>query len=243
VPEGLSTEDGQAIDLDAAERDFARAMAAPEPDEPEAPAPPKRQELTEEELGAKYGWTTGPNGERRAKRAKGRPRTQARLTEAPPQASEKPGKPPKSQGVNQIPKSLLQPLSELTSAVWMLCAAIPIPAEPLRVKVRAQAAILKANQVGLVQGVDMMARHNGVIRRGVEMLTMGSAGWVLPATMAVAPFCAQSAQLWRMDPAQLVGLAQQTEDEWAEQFAAMQQAMGLADPEPEEEPGEEAMAA
>jgi len=219
MPEGLSTEDGQAINLDAAEQEFARAMAAPEPDEPEHPAPPKRAQPTEEELGEKYGWTTLPDGTRRAKRAKGRP-AKPRTTTAPPAAA---GKPAKGKGDTEPRPDLTQPLSELTSALWMVMAAAPVPVEGLRVKVRAQAKILRENQAGLVQGLNLMAQNNGTIRRGVEMLTMGGASWVLPATMAVAPFAVQSAQLWRMDPAELVGLAQQTEQEWADEFRAMQQ--------------------
>src|SRR5260370_972584 len=55
MPEGLATEDGTAIDLDAAEQEFARAMAAPEPDEPVHAAPPKPQDPSEEELGGQSG--------------------------------------------------------------------------------------------------------------------------------------------------------------------------------------------
>lgn len=238
MAEGLATEDGQVLDLDAAEREFARAMAAPEPDEPEAPAPPRREQLSEEELGAKYGWTTDAQGNRRAKRAKGRPKTAARVTEAPAAAAEKPARGKADAG----PKpDFSRPLTEFTSALWMVLAAAPVPAEGLRVKVRAQAKVLRGNQAGLVQGLNLMAQHNGTIRRGVELLTMGSAGWVLPATMAVAPFCVQSAQLWRMDPAGLIGLAEETEREWAAEFEAMQQQ--LADLQAEAQPaGQEAAA-
>jgi hypothetical protein len=237
--EGLATEDGTAIDLDASEQAFARAMAA-QSDEPEHPAPPKREQLSEEELGAKYGWTTGPNGERRAKRAKGRPSTKPRTTDAKPQEPQKPGKP---KGDAPAKPDFTGPLADLTSAMWMVMAAVPIPAEPLRIKVRAQAKILRENRGGLVQGVNVMAQNNGVIRRGVEVLAMGSGGWILPATMAVAPFCVQSAQMWKMDPAELVGLAEQTEAEWEAEFKAMTAAMGLGDPEAEEEPDEEPVAA
>jgi hypothetical protein len=230
MPEGLATEDGTAIDLDAAERDFARAMAAPEPDEPEHPAPPKRAELTEEELGARYGWTVGPDGEKRAKRAKGRPSTKPRVTDAKPQEAQKPSKP---SGKADAKPDLSGPLTELTGALWMVMAAAPIPADSLRIKVRAQAKILREHRGGLVQGINLMAQNNGTIRRGVEMLTMGGASWVLPATMAVAPFAVQSSQLWRMNPAELVGLAEQTEAEWKAEFKAMQAEMGLAEPEPE----------
>lgn len=39
MPEGLKTASGEAVDLDG---EFARAMAAPEPDEPVAAAPPRK---------------------------------------------------------------------------------------------------------------------------------------------------------------------------------------------------------
>ena len=43
MPEGLINADGQAVALDPAELEFARAMAAPEPNQkPDYPAPPKR---------------------------------------------------------------------------------------------------------------------------------------------------------------------------------------------------------
>lgn len=216
MPEGLSTEDGTAIDLDAAEQEFARAMNAPEPDEPEHPAPPKREQLSEEELGAKYGWTTGPDGQRRAKRAKGRPSAKPRETMAPP-----PQEPPKGGKGKDAKPDFTGPLTEFTEALWMVAAATPIPSEVLRVKVRAQAKVLRSTQGGLVQGVNLMAQHNGTIRRGVEALTMGGAGWVLPAVMALAPFAVQSAAVWRADPADLVKLAAETEKEWAEEFEAM----------------------
>src|SRR6266567_6288484 len=172
MPEGLATEDGTAIDLDAPPPEFARAMAAPEPGEPEHPAPPRREQLSEEELGAKYGWTTNPDGTRRAKRAKGRPSARARTTTAPAAAE----KPARGKGEAEPKPDLSQPLAELTSAMWMVLAAAPVPAEPLRIKLRAQARVLRENQAGVVQGVSVMAANNGMIRRGVEALTMGSAG-------------------------------------------------------------------
>ena len=241
MAEGLATEDGTAIDLDAAEADFARAMAAPEPDEPEHPAPPKRVQPTEEELGEKYGWTTLPDGTRRAKRAKGRP-AKARTTDAKPQEPQKSSKPSGKPGQTDAKPDLTQPLSELTSALWMVAAAAPIPVEGLRVKVRAQAKILRENQAGVVQGVGIMAANNGTIRRGVEALTMGSAGWVLPATMALAPFAVQSMAVWRAKPEDLAELAAQTEQEWKDEFEAMAAAMGIG-PAGAEEPEQEAAAA
>lgn len=226
MPEGLATADGTAIDLERSEQEFARAMAAPEPDEPEHAAPPKRQQLSEEELGAKYGWTTGPDGERRAKRAKGRPSTRPRQTTAPA-ADGKPAKGGKTPGDPAAKPDLSGPLTEFTSALWMVMAASPIPSDGIRIKVRAQAKVLRENQGGLCQGINLMAQHNGTIRRGVELLTTGNAGWVLPACMALAPFAVQSASVWKSSPADLVALSAETEAEWAEEFASMKAEMGL----------------
>src|SRR6266567_3620786 len=91
MPEGLAPEDGTAIALDAPPPEFARAMAAPEPGEPEHPAPPRREQLSEEELGAKYGWTTNPDGTRRAKRAGAAPPVTLGSSAAPA-AAEKPAR-------------------------------------------------------------------------------------------------------------------------------------------------------
>src|SRR5579859_4193039 len=48
MPEVLATADGRKVDLDESDRAFAAAMAAPRGDEPEAPAPPKREPVDPE---------------------------------------------------------------------------------------------------------------------------------------------------------------------------------------------------
>jgi len=217
MPEGLATEDGAAIDLDRAEQEFARAMAAPEPGEPEAPAPPKRAPADEEApFGRKLDGTP--------KKAPGGRPVKPRVTDTKPVTATKGGK---GGGAAGDAPDYTQPLADLTSGLWMVLAAAPVPNDGMRIKLRAQAAILKENQPGIVQSVALMAAHNGTVRRGVEMLTTGGASWALPAIMGLAPFCVQTAQLWRTDPAELVSLAAKTEAEWDEQFKAMQQAMGL----------------
>jgi hypothetical protein len=70
------------------------------------------------------------------------------------------------------------------------------------VRVRLQANLVAEHSAGLTKGIDAAAQNNAVIRRGVEALTMGSAGWVLPAVLAVAPFAASSYALWRSDVTQ-----------------------------------------
>jgi hypothetical protein len=211
MPEVLATADGRRIDLDESDRAFAAAMAAPRRDEPEAPAPPKREPVDPE---APYGRKVDGTPK---KSPGGRP-PKPRVIEAP-RGAEKPQDGRKDAAPAQ---DYSQGLSEFTEALWMVLAATPVPWPEMRVKVRAQAYVLQANQGGVVQGVNAMAQHNGTIRWGVEKLTTGSAGWVLPAVMALAPFAVQSAMIWRA-PANgdMERIAAETERQWEETFAAM----------------------
>jgi hypothetical protein len=84
MPETLLTEDGQALDLDAAERDFARSMAAPEPSEPQAPAPPKRVTDPEAPFGRKVDGTP--------KKAPGGRPSKPRVTDARPDPAQARGR-------------------------------------------------------------------------------------------------------------------------------------------------------
>lgn len=226
MAETLMTADGATLDLDTAERDFARSMAAPEPSEPQAPAPPRRTADPE----APYGRTVSG----RPKRAPGGRPPKPRVTEAAPATSGT----AKGKAAAE-PADYTGRLGEFTSALWMVMAGSPVPNDGLRLKIRAQARILKEHQGGLCQGVNLMAQHNSVIRRGVEALTMGSAGWVLPAVMAVAPFAVQTGQLWRSPPGEAVHqMAEETESEWKAVFADIQLQMGLAGGQaPEDGPG------
>ena len=211
MPEGLATADGRVLDLDDSERAFAAAMAAPSGDEPEHPAPPKLAADPEAPYGRKVDGTP--------KKAPGGRPPKARVSAAPAAAAAP--RPAGGAGKAEAVADFSQPLNEFLQGVWMAAAALPVPDGSLRVRVRAQAAVIRSNAGGLVQSVNMMAQHNATIRWGVEKLTTGSAGWVLPACMALAPFAVQSAQVWRMDPAQLTRLAEQTDREWDQVFNAM----------------------
>lgn len=102
MPEGLTTADGQPIDLEAAEQDFHRAMAAPEPDErPEYPSPPRRDPAT-------------PKADRPRKTSADKPRT-ARSVPASPRGSKKPEPVDRKGGVD----GLLQ----ITAGVLMVLPA------------------------------------------------------------------------------------------------------------------------
>jgi hypothetical protein len=212
MPEALATADGKPIDLDDTDRAFAAAMAAPRGDEPEAPAPPKREPADPEApFGRKLDGTP--------KKAPGGRPAKARMIEGPQPT----GKPQDGKKDAGPAPDYTQGLSEFTEALWMVLAATPVPWPEVRVKVRAQAYVLRSNQGGVVQGVNAMAQHNGTIRWGVEKLTTGSAGWVLPAVMALAPFAVQSGMIWRAPPnGDMERLAAETEQQWKETFAAMQ---------------------
>lgn len=183
----LVTEDG-AMDEEAVNREFARAMAAPEPNEETAPAPQRKQatESTAQPVAepsddpkhdkARTSSSTGSTG-RSGRR--GRPR---KTEEAKPAPSE---------------GAYVQPVAELLQSLTIVGALAPIPDGPLQTRVRLQAYLVGEHAPGLATAVDSAARHNAVIRKAVESLTMGSAGWVLPAVLAVAPFAAQSLGLWR----------------------------------------------
>lgn len=187
----LETPDGE-LDETAVEREFAKVMAKPPADEPTAPAPARKsvdeqgprasqtaQEPAEDPKHDKPRRTSAPGGSGDGRRGRGRPR---KAEQAAPQPAE---------------GAYVQPVAEFLNALTIVGAMAPVPDGPLQAKVRLQAALVNQHQAGLATAVDSAARHNEVIRKGVEALTMGSAGWVLPAVLAVAPFAAQSLGLWR----------------------------------------------
>lgn len=217
MPEGLATADGFTLDLDDSERAFAAAMAAPPADDPEHPAPPRREPVDPEApFGRKVDGTP--------KKARGGRPPKPRVQEAPAGA----GKP--AAGLKAVPpvRDFSAPLAEFVQGVWMAAAATPVPWPELRTKVRAQAYLLKANAGGIVQGVNTMAQHNAMIRRGVEVLTTGSAGWVLPAMFALTPFVAQTAALWRSPLTEAAEqMAAATEAEWEAAVTEIKAEMGM----------------
>ena len=208
--ETLSTADGQAIDLDEAEQQFAAAMAAPRSDEPEAPAPPKREPTDPD---APYGRKVDGT----PKKAPGGRPPKPRMIEGPKDGG-------KAKGNDQPPsgRDYTAPLMEFCEGLYMIGASVPIPHDPTRVRVRVQAHVIRSNAPGIAQSVNTMAQHNGTIRAGVEKLTMGTAGWVLPAVMALAPFAFQSAALWRAPiEGDMRDIADQIDADWKETVEAM----------------------
>ena len=199
MPEQLVTADGAAVSVEESERIFAAAMAAPPASDPEMPLPPAF------DPGAPHGRKLDGT----PKKAPGGRPPKARTLPPVPAVSPAPA------GTKTTAPDYTRPLAEFTDGLWMVLAAVPVPEGNLRIRVRAQAHILKANQPGVVTAVNSMAQHNATIRWGVEKLTLGSAGWVLPAVMALAPFAVQSAQIWRTEPTEgMILAAKDTEQEW-----------------------------
>lgn len=195
-------------------------MSAPEPDEPQHPAPERKDPVAEAE-------------EKPAEPCEKPSHTKARTTASTSGSGgqKRRGRPPKAKAEPAAPAegAFVQPVAEFLQALTIVGATAPVPPGDLRTKVRLQAALVNQHVGGIATAVDAAARNNAVIRRGVEALTMGSAGWVLPAVLAVAPFAAQSAGLWRSPVAE--GMAEQA-DGFAEAVKAQLQGAGQADARP-----------
>lgn len=230
MPEGLATAEGERIDFDQTEREFAAAMAAPSSDDGEAQGPPDVPPIDPE---APYGWTK----EGAPKRRPGRPPKQDKARTVPGSSVSKATAPPKGgKGDSQAqgPRDYSEGLSDFTQLLWMGLAGLPIPGDERRIRCRVQAAVLKENQAGVVSGVNIMAQHNGVIRWGVEKLATGEASWIFPAILALMPFAVQTSMLWRVPVnGDMAKMAEGVENEFSEVFSSILQQMGLVDDEPE----------
>lgn len=158
--EGLQTEDGTPVDVPPVDnpktpdQEWAAAMAAPEPGEPTAPAPPKKD--PEAPYGRKADGTPkkGPGG-RPPKKA-----TAERKAEKP--------------RVQAARKDFREPLTDLTRLAWGVLA-ISAPAD---------AGALQLHGPGMVEAWNALAQENAQVARGIEWLTTGSAyGAVVMATV------------------------------------------------------------
>lgn len=176
----------------ALERDAGQAAAQDVP-----PPPPRRDPDAphgRDEQGqplAPYG--TKADGTPRLKPAgPGRGRTgpaaidPPRVTAAPP-----PG------AAQAAARDYAEQLDELGEGVWMLLSGVPVPWRGVRIRVQAQAAILKANKPVLVRSCNTIARHSPAFAARVDALTSGNAAWILPAMFGLAPFVGQSLAMWR----------------------------------------------
>ena len=208
MAEGLSTVDGEDLALDRAEQEFAAAMAAPPADGPAAAAPAKRPPRPADDPdAAPHGWTWA-DGEWRPKKAPGRPSTagdKPRVTTGPAApakaATAKPG--PKA-AVSQPARDYRKTVAESVEALWFVLATTPVPDKAfglnlagVRTRLRVQAALLESNVDGLTNGLNTLGQHNKMVGRALDRLASGEGGlWVLPACMMLAPFVAQTGQLW-----------------------------------------------
>lgn len=182
----LKTPDGAELDEAEVNRRFAQSMAAPEPDEPIAPAPEPNDPAQDPEPPA----PTDKASHSRTRAAKGTPARGGRRGRGrPPKAAAAPAVLPEG--------TFTQAVAETLEALAIGGALVPLPTAAMRTRVRLQAQLVSEHTLGLASAIDGAARHNATIRRGVEALTQGSAGWILPAVVAVAPFAAQTLNLWR----------------------------------------------
>lgn len=177
MAEGLQTTDGTVLDVAPADDDakaFAAAMAAPESTDAEVPAPPKREAAADAE--APYG-----------RKADGSPKKGPGGRPPKPSRTERPRVETTAVASGQPGRDYTEDLTGLAQGVWFLLASLP--------PTQAQAALFKAHRGGLVNGWNVAAQANPMIRGGVEWLT-GSGTWVAAVAMATVPFVMQSIALW-----------------------------------------------
>jgi hypothetical protein len=183
----LETPD-RVLSEDEVTQEFAKAMSAPEPDEPLAPAPPR---------------TDSGSAERPSEPsevpADDKPRTRPSSRGTGAKRGRPKGSTKKAADAAPAEGTYVRPVSEFLQALTVTGALIPVPDGPLRTRVRLQANLVAAHSAGLATAADLGARNNTFIRKGVESLTTGPGGWVLPCTLALAPFAAQSLALWRAE--------------------------------------------
>lgn len=99
-----------------------------------------------------------------------------------------PGK--KKEPVKLTPKDYTQDLTALTDAVWIAGSSIGMTAP--------YAAVLKMNQVQLVQALNAGANSNATVRRYVETFSgSGNATWVVQLGMVAVQMGMQGLQLSR----------------------------------------------
>jgi hypothetical protein len=225
MAEGLATADGQKIDLDNVEQEFAAAMAAPSADDPEAPAPPDMPPYDPE---APYGRKVDGSPKKAPGGRPAKPRTTTQ--KAIGGGSEKDAK-----GGKDEPQAstYAKGLEEFFAGIALALAVSPIPGrDELRVRCRVQAHVLKQTGDGLAAGLGTTAEHNGVVRWGVEKLTKGGGAWVLPAALAVAPFSVQTYMLWKAPvEGDMRLMADHIEEEALKEFKA-EMGMDTEEPEP-----------
>jgi hypothetical protein len=152
------------------------------PDKPEIAAPPKR-ELPSEVPADK----SDPGYTPRSRRGRPPKDQRARTTNVDPKDVKK-----AREAAKLEPKDFTGDLAAITDAVWLAGSQIA-PVSPY-------AAILKANQAGLVSALNQAANQNGTVRNYVEKLSGGGNGsWMMSLSMVGVSMAMQSMQMAR-DP-------------------------------------------
>lgn len=198
------------------------------PEVPAIPADPK----------APFGYMVDPvTGETRPKKAPGRGSGKPKDAAAPP-AKRSANRPRTAPVIGQAgpvavkvdTRTTGQKVAELADGLWMLTASAPagkgkmfgIDLEALAVKAKAQGWLIQQHKPGLVQGVSLMAQQSDWIKRGVDALTTGNVGTVLPAMFAVLPFVMASSALWKGNADAARPLAAESDAQFAKLAAQMQ---------------------
>lgn len=116
-------------------------------------------------------------------------------------------------------KDYTEDVDDLADGVWMVLSGFPVRGN-LKIKLGAQAYVLRQNKDGLAKGGNIAAQHHEGTAQLIEKLTVGGAAWILPAMFAVAPFVAQSLQIWRTPAAELAATAEYNDLEFKEMITA-----------------------
>ena len=203
---------GEPVDIDAAEKSFHGAMAAPEPGEqPDYPAPPRR------DYGTKEDGTP--------KRAAGRPR---KTSAERPRAGKVPDPPPakpRNAAKDLPPGDYTAQLASFGQGVWMGLAAIPLA------HAQAFAGVWKIQLPAQVAAWNAAAQQDPGVRRAVEKLAGGPA-WMVGVAIATAPLVGAGIAIVQY-PEVRAQLAEQTRAEFADFLKLAAADHAAADPETE----------
>ena len=148
------------------------------PDAPEVAAPPKRIVDPEDP-----GYTPNPTPRR------GRPPkdARARTTNVDPKDVKK-----TKDAAKLTPKDFTGDLAAVTDGLWLAGSQIPVAAP--------YAAVIKANQAGLVSALNQAANQNATVRNYVEKISGGGNGsWMMSLGMVGVSMAMQGMQMAR-DP-------------------------------------------
>lgn len=208
MPEQLLGPDGNPVDLDEAERQFAESMAAPvNGDQPDYPAPPRKEEAP---FGLK---ADGTPRLRRAGPGRGNRDDKARTAKSVPAAPAKGKAAPEGP-----PGDYTETLQGFGQAVWMAMASVPVP------HVRALAAVWEVQLDPQVEAWNKAAQMDANVRRMVEKL-QGGPMWVVGVAVATAPIVGGAAVIMRDEKirAELAEHTEQTFDKLMKSYADKQE--------------------